>query len=278
MAHFFFADDSLQPNPSRPGMGSLVAIGGALVAQGAVRDLEAAIDKLCSDAGFPPGEKFKWSPGPELWMHKNLADPERADFFAAVLDIAHEHGVRALVIIEDTKFKSATGAATPEMDVTRMFLERADSEFGRAGALGVVVVDRTGSDFKAEEKFLAEILETLQSGTTYSKPEHILLNVLSTPSKLIRLLQLADLIAGCTLSYVGGEANFAPTTFQHVQPILCRQWKQVGGIGVKIHPDFRYGNLYHWLFGDDSVWKGPVKTDLPVKGKPYARGPNDPTR
>lgn len=278
MAHFFFADDSRQLKPSRQGMGPLVATGGAIFSEEAVRELETVIDGLCADAGFPPGEEFKWSPSGKLWMHLKLVDPDRADFFRSILEKATEYGGKALVVIADVTAKSATGAKPPEMDVTSMFLERADTEFGRVAASGVVVVDRTGSDFKAEERFLAACSETLQSGTAYSKPEHTLLNVVSTPSKLLRLLQLADLITGCTLAYVSGEGHFAPQTFAHVKPMLCRQGEQIGGIGVKIHPDFKYRNLYHWLFGDAFVWKGTTKTTLPVTSDLYGHSPDDPSR
>ena len=275
---FFFADDSRQPKPTRPGVRPLVAIGGVSVPEEAVQDLEGELERLCGQAGFPDRSEFKWSPGPDLWMHDSLVDPGRADFFRSVLQTAKERGVSALVVIEDTQAKPATDATTPEMDITRMFLERADSELGRAGRSGLIVADRTGSNFKAEEKFLTGCLETLQSGTKYAKPEHIVLNVVSTPSKLIRLIQLADLVAGCTLALVSGENTYAPATFEHVKPLLCTQWQQIGGVGLKIHPDFRYRNLYHWLLGDTVLWKGPNKVVLPVGDSMYARGPRDPAR
>lgn len=104
------------------------------------------------------------------------------------------------------------------------------------------------------------------------------MNVLSTPSKLVRLLQLADLITSCTVSYVSGEARYAPETFVHVKPLLCTQWGHIGGIGLKIHPDFLYMNLYHWLLGDAFVWKGSKKFDLPIRADPYGFSSNDPSR
>jgi len=81
----FFADDSTQNAPSRPGMNQLVGIGGINVNATAIGALNSEIEKICNDAGFPDGEEFKWSPGRELWMHDNLIEGEREDFFLKVL-------------------------------------------------------------------------------------------------------------------------------------------------------------------------------------------------
>lgn len=45
----------------------------------------------------------------------------------------------------------------------------------------------------------------------------------------------------------------------------------VGGTGVKIHPDFRHGNLY-WLLGDSHLRGKP----LPLKTRPYSSSPDVP--
>lgn len=135
--------------------------------------------------------------------------PPAPSFFRSVLDAAANHTVSALVVIEDTSKGKATKAKTHELDVTTMFLERADIEFGRAGTKGVVVADRPGGNLKQQEKFLANCLDTLQVGTKFWTKAHTLF-VVSAPSRLLRLLQLADLVAGCTLAYVSGESAWLP--------------------------------------------------------------------
>lgn len=272
---FFFADDSKQRSPSRPGVGPLVAIGGVMVSHHELDGLQDQIDHLCREAGFPEGEPFKWSPGRELWMHENLTGAARERFFKMVLGAAHDREVRALVVMEDTRKKTATGAKTPELDVTKMFLERADVEFGRHSTKGVVVVDRPGGDRHQEEVFLGECLETLQGGTEFWKGAHTLF-VVSAPSKLVRLLQLADLVTSCTCAYMGGETPWAARTFATISPMLCRWQGNVGGTGVKLHPDFRYANLYHWLLGDPQLRRGDAASPLPIPGRPYARNADTP--
>jgi hypothetical protein len=74
--------------------------------------------------------------------------------------------------------------------------------------------------------------------------------LLTTNSKLLRLVQLADLITSCTTALVVGENRFAPITFQYIRPLLRSEGGRIGGVGLKIHPAHRCPNLYHWLVGD----------------------------
>jgi len=104
---FFFVGDAQQKRPSRPGMGSLLALGGIYVPEQAVKELERRTEELCAKYGFPPYEVFKWSPGRKLWMHDNLLGEKRQEFFVRVLDLANENETTATVVIEDTTSKTA---------------------------------------------------------------------------------------------------------------------------------------------------------------------------
>jgi hypothetical protein len=49
---------------------------------------------------------------------------------------------------------------------------------------------------------------------------------------------------------VAGESVFSPPVFRGaVLPMLRGTYK--GGRGLELHPDIRYGNLYHWLLDDE---------------------------
>ncbi len=104
----FFADDSRQRTPLRPGMGSLVGIGGLDVSGPFVGALAAALDAACERAGFPPYEEFKWSPGRELWMHDNLIGEARQAFYLDVIQQLHEHEVTVFVVVRDAQRTGAT--------------------------------------------------------------------------------------------------------------------------------------------------------------------------
>ena len=273
---FFFADDARQRTPSRPEMGPLVAVGGIHVPDQAVAELESAIDSLCEQTGFPPGEEFKWSPGRELWMRDNLVGEDRQAFFIEVLTLAKQYDLKAVVVIEDAKYETATDAPNAEEDVTRLFLERAHWQFKRAGTKGVVIADRPGGGRTDEDSFLAMCLETLQSGTRYVRLDRIALNVLSTPSKLVRLLQVADVVTSCTVAFVGGEEQYAPPVFEHIRPLFPSHLGRIGGVGLKIHPDAVYANLYYWLLGDRVFVKRGSGMQLPTPNCRYCFDPNEP--
>jgi hypothetical protein len=97
----------------------------------------------------------------------------------------------------------------------------------------------------------------------------------ATDSKLSRLVQLADVVTACSTSYVAGEARYAPTIFKDgIRPLLREDFGCTGGRGLKLHPDFRYRNLYHWLLGDEHyVRYQNVEHQLPASGYLYSGSP-----
>jgi hypothetical protein len=277
MPDLFFADDSGQAAPTRPGMGPLVATGYLHVPSGSVRDLERSLGELCSRNGFPagPAGEFKWSPGRELWMRSNLVAEARAEFFREALSLARYAECTAVVVIADTSRRTATQAVDHETDVTTLLLERVERQLQSVGRTGIVVVDRPSGGRDDENLFLQSCLETISEGTNYLLPERVAVNVLSTPSSLVRCLQLADVITGCTTALVSGERRYAPITFEHIVPLLRREWGRIGGFGLKIHPDLRYANLYHWSVGDGYLGKGGNGYPLPDDSYPYATDPHE---
>lgn len=270
-----FADDSRQKNPSRPGMNQLVGIGGILVPSEKAANLEKEIGEICRSFGFPYGEAFKWSPSPDMWMRDNLTGEMRTEFFRSVLELLYRSEVKAIVVAEDITSNTATGSANHELDATILFLERVHNFLSKKNSFGIVVVDRPGGDRRDEEKFLLSCLETLKSGTRYVRFFRIS-HIFSGASRLHRLLQAADLITACTLSFIAGHEAYTHDLFMDIKKLLgCSVDGSVGGRGLKIHPDRRYVNLYHWLLGDIYYWKMNVGVDLPMKGRPYFRGQNE---
>jgi hypothetical protein len=274
--HVFFLDDSRQRNPTRPGMGPLVAVGGICVAEEALRPLEVALDELCRGTGFPEGEagEFKWSPKEEHWMRRNLVQAARRDFLFAALGLAAEHDVKAIVVLEDTSRGQADWRApSPEDDVVRLFLERANNHL-YPGGRGIVVADRPGGHGQEDEdRFLERCVGTLRTGTRFVQLDRISLT-LTTPSHNARLLQLADVVTGATTACIGGEAQYAPPIFDRIRPLLRQEGGRVGGVGLKIQPDLRYVNLYHWLLGDDYYRRGNTGVGLPHPNHIYATAPD----
>jgi Protein of unknown function (DUF3800) len=272
-----FADDSGQQKTTRPGMGKLLAVGGIHIPSAEVRPLESELDLLCELFDFPAGEEFKWSPDKRMWMYKNLIEERRTEFFAKALNAAERHGAAAIVTIADTGARPAIDTSkSPEEDVVTMLLERLDQHLGSKREQAIVICDRPSGGRKGDDRFLAGCVNTMRAGTAFVSFERIAL-VVTTDSRLSRLVQLADVVTGCTVSYVGGEENWAPTTFESVRRIVRNDGGRLGGIGVKIHPDGRYANLYHWLFGDSYLKRAGMGRPLPIKGRAYFSSASDPS-
>ncbi len=268
----FFADDARQRKPRRPGMEhrELIAIGGFSVGAEEVGPLSGSIDTLCDQTGFPANEEFKWSPPPDSWMAHHLVERERVEFYRKLCELLRNADATATIIISDTACQPAVTGARHERSIAQMFLERVSTQCGRGGSHGFIIADRPGGGPTEDASFLRECLEMIQTGTGYVKPERIAHNVVSTPSRLSRPLQASDVLTSCTLAMVAGN-RYGPPVFEYIKPLLARDGNRVGGVGLKIHPDLRYLNLYHWLVEDTHFFKGGVGRRLPLTDFPYAR-------
>ena len=265
----FVIDDSAQRRTSRAGMGPLVGVGGLHVPSTAVRPLELALDDHCSRTGFPAGHEFKWSPDSKSWMYDGLKYEDRRDFFLEALRLTDQAGATAIIVAEDTeKQRARRKAASPEQDVVTLFLERAQNHLASTGTEALVVFDQPSGGRRKETDFLAGCMATIREGTAFVDFSRLGL-VLASDSRLVRLLQLADLVAGCTLAFVAGEQRYAPPVFAAIRPLLREESGRRGGVGLKLHPDLRYVNLYYWLLGDEYYWRGSAGKRLPIKDRPY---------
>jgi hypothetical protein len=155
-----------------------------------------------------------------------------------------------------------------------LFLERAHNQIAH-GSQAIVIVDQPGGRRKDETRMLRMLIQRINRGTTYASLDRLAL-VVATDSLLVRLVQLADVTVSCTLADVGGERNWSPLVFQGIKPILRSASGRIGGVGLKIHPDGRYANLYHWLLGDTTFVKGKKSWPMPLSDHPYAASPDIP--
>lgn len=254
-------------------MGSLVAVGGFHLPGDSVRPLSRELDEICESYGFPSGEEFKWSPNKGSWMKTNLVGAERHDFFTDCLGAAGAHSAQACVVIADENHRTTDRKRTGhELDVVKMFLERSHNHLHGSDTEAILVADQPSGGRPAEAAFVGSCIEHLRDGTSYADLDRVAL-VLTENSKNLRLLQIADLIVGCTLAFVGGEPKYSPPVFtEHIKPLLREEEGRIGGVGLKLHADLRYLNLYHWLLGDSHH----LKADLPSEAHPYSTSPDQP--
>jgi hypothetical protein len=266
----FFADDSTQKS-AREDIGTVVALGGIFVGEAALRPLSSAIDEIAKSFGIPTGEELKWSPRKGTWIHGNLHAEQREACYLAVLKAAVAHDVRGIVICWDTGRTTLKGDKAFSKCVDYLF-ERMSVHLEKRNASAILVADRPGGGKDQEEQFLSDFVSRVESGTDYVVPDRILLNVLTTPSHLIRHLQLADLVTGITTAMVCGQHTYAAPLFDEVKSILIQNhFGTVGGTGLKLFPD-QLLNLYLHVLKEDSfirVGKGGGIA-LPYEKFPYA--------
>ncbi len=270
----WFLDDSRQRFPSRDQMGPLCAAGGIRVEESRLKQFEASLETLCQRFGFPATEEFKWSPGHGLWMQQNLVADERTRFFVAAAECARDNAVVGVLVCEDTNFQPLTTTGSHEVDVVRLLLERIHNHTAITEQ-SLVVADRPGGgNIRANDQFISGCLDTLRTGTNAVAQLDRISMVLTCSSHLTRCLQFADVFTSCLTGYVGGENRFSPPVATALRPLIRESLGRVGGVGIKIHPDYRYANLYHWLFGDGYLVKGNIGTPLPLGTRPYATDAN----
>jgi len=266
----FFADDSKQKGV-REGMGVVVALGGIFVEETALRSLSDSIDEIASTHCVPKGEELKWSPRKGTWIHCNLHGDARTDCYRMTLQAAIDHGVRAIVICWDTGQTTLKGDNAFNKCVDYLF-ERISVNLEKRDTSAILVSDRPGGGKDQEDKFLSDFVSRVQSGTEYVVPDRILLNVLTTPSHLVRHLQVADLVTGITTAMVCGLNKYAEPLFDLVKQMLVTNYMNyIGGTGLKLFPD-QLLNLYFHILKEETFWRvgRNLGVSLPHWNFPYA--------
>jgi hypothetical protein len=270
----FFADDSAQRRCNRGDVGPLVSVGGVLLDESAIHPLANALDGIATKFGLPRGEELKWSPNRGSWIRENLHE-RRTDCYREVLEVAAAHRAKAIVICNDTSRTQDDPDQAFERCLDYLF-ERLSMNLEDRGAYALVVADRPGGGKRQEDGFLEYFLKRVQEGTEYVLPNRILLNVLTTPSEMVRHLQLADIVTGITTAMVAGLDTYAGPLFPNVKRLfITNRPGGVAGTGLKIVPDSPRANslvnLYHWVLQERLLHKGGGARayPLPAAGLPF---------
>ena len=135
--------------------------------------------------------------------------------------VQREHGLH---FRPGTWFTFLPPADSPETSSRRHWDDRAPRRILRLCAEG----PRTTTAF----------LKTINYGTQFSSDGRLATNVLTTPSRFQRHLQIADLVVGITCAMVGENTNYSTAMFPIIQEMLCESSSEKrGGVGLKVFPD-----------------------------------------
>jgi len=253
-------------------MGPLLSAGGFFVRSGSLHSLEHALAAICTKAGFPNGEEFKWSPARGSWMRDNLTLEARTQFFVEVLTELVKHDAKTIVVVADTR-RTPRRYVSTESFVTKLLMERVEIRACKDQSTCLMVFDRPGGARPEENKFLGRIIDTIQAGTEYVQMKSFAMAPVSTDSRHVRCLQAADLITASTTAVIAGQSTHTQEVWALIKSMFISNWYgDIGGTGCKIYGDrCEYHNLYHWLLGDTG-WAGRVA--LPWHAWPYYKGTN----
>lgn len=268
--HVFFADDSIQSG-RRAGMKKLIAFGGLLLDDTQLKAVGDGIDLAANRAGLPPGTEIKWSPPPSNWLNKNCLGDARTQFFLDVLEVVRKANGKAIVVVWDEGRTILQGERCFEKTVDMVF-ERVTTHLSFGNETCIMVADKPGGGQKQEATFLDNFVDRIQKGTDWvRKPDRVLLNVLTTPSRLLRHLQVADVIVGSTTAMVGGNYKYSRPVFAAVKPLMiANRTGAIGGTGLKVFPNDSI-NTYRWALGESHYVKVSMNSGwpLPMKDKHY---------
>ncbi len=265
----FFADDCSLPG-KREGMGEIVCFGGILVPEEALHPLAEGTRTIESDYGIPAGTEIKWSPPRKNWIHSNLVGASRTDCYQQILQLATELNIKAVVTAWDTGRTTLKGQDAFEKCITYTF-ERVSTYLAKSDKLGLFIADRPGGGARETQGFLEGFLERVESGTEYVPPERIVLNALTTPSALVKQLQIADLVVGITAAMVSGNTKYAQNIFPYVRELFAKNaYGYIGGTGLKLFPN-ELRNLFFWLLDESTFSKVSLNAEigLPHNAYPY---------
>lgn len=133
----------------------------------------------------------------------------------------------------------------------------------------VVIAHESGGGPSDQKAWLAETLPLTDEGTEYTKPDRIVLPIMTAPSHHVPHLQLADLIAGATTAAVAGNPYALDLKPQLMTLAHRNNRKRVGGAGLTLWPLDLY-NLFFWIYDDDAYIRGNSGWALPDPRLPYS--------
>ncbi|CAM5640686.1 hypothetical protein STAFG_0362 [Streptomyces afghaniensis 772] len=183
---------------------------------------------------MPGGEEFKWKPSKGSWLD-NAGGEVVKGARRRMLEIAGQCGVRTAVVIWDR------GCADWDKEyaanaILGYLYERIERELQTTNERGVVIADEPGGGRKDQTKWLTEALDLTTVGTTYVKPDRVVMPIVTAPSDHVPHLQLADLVTAATTAAVAGLRN-GLELIELLKPLARRNaCGRIGGSGLALVP------------------------------------------
>ncbi len=271
-----FIDDSGQQRPRRENLGELVSVGAVMFPEDQVAEYSRVINQLRAEIGMPDGEEFKWKPSKGSWLASAGGDVVKGAR-RRMLEIAAQCGVRTAVVIWD-RGRAGWDKKEVAAEILRYLYERIERQLYATDERGVVIADVPGGGSKDHAKWLTEALDLTTVGTTYVKPDRVVMPIVTAPSDHVPHLQLADLVTAATTAAVAGLPNGLELV-DLLKPIARRNaYGSIGGSGLALVPKDALADLYYWVLGETAYYKqgsrypiGPDNSLFSQPGRPFQK-------
>ena len=226
------------------------------------------VRSLRIELGVPPEVELKWSPSGGSWLKTPEGNTIRTQLRIRMFTLASSLGVRSLAVVWD-RGRVSWPVNDVRLKVLTYLYDKVSMCLKIMDGHAVVIADEPGGGPANQRAWLAETLPLTDEGTEYTKPDRIVLPIVTAPSHHIPHLQLADLIAGATTAAVAGNPHALALKPQLMTLAHRNNRGRVGGAGLTLWPPELY-NLFHWLYDDDTYIRANSGWTLPDPRLPYA--------
>lgn len=242
-----FGDDSVLPVKyvRRTSLGTLVSVGAVVFDESGLADYSSKIALLRTRLGIPLDCELKWSPEDGSWLKAPEGAKHRTLIRKAMLAAAVETGAKSVVV---TIEQGLTQTEARVRGLALRYLYDKLSIYMKDGTgRGVLIADEPGGGPKDQKKWLASTVALTSEGSAYTRPEQIVLPIVTAQSHHIEHLQLADLVVSATTQAIAGN-DYALEFPSSLSALAHRNaYGRIGGAGVTLWPPQLY-DLYFWLF------------------------------
>ncbi|GGO49426.1 hypothetical protein GCM10012287_26750 [Streptomyces daqingensis] len=263
-----FIDDSGQSDPRREHLGELVSVGAVIFPEHQVSEYTKEIDLLRAEIGMPDDQEFKWNSPRGSFLAK-AGGPTVKEQRRKMLEIAARCEVRTAVVIWD-RSKVTWDKHEAAGEILKYLYERIERHLRTYDERGVVIADVPGGGAADHSKWLAQALDLTTAGTRYAKPERVIMPIVTAPSHHVPHLQLADLVTAATTAAFAGHTS-GLELMDMLKPLArTNAYGDIGGTGVVLWPP-DLNDLYFWVLGQKSWWKGSNECRLGPSDGPFAQ-------
>jgi len=228
-----------------------VGIGGVIFHDSCIDNLYSMFRSTKAVHGIPSEEEIKWSPDRDSWIAENLIEDKRISAYSAILDLVRIFGGTEMVAVvqrDMTSFDVIEAKWKCIEFITerfQFFLQAQEDKWG------IIIADFPSSR-KDEKRLLNDYYRLLDEGTKYVKPLNVVMNLLTTESRLNPGLQIGDLIIGITTAMCTQRTDYASNFWSIVKRNLHRsRCGNVIGCGLKIFPAETAEEPYKRLFPEE---------------------------